>query len=86
MKQLSVSMLGFAFGFVVLAATPDPAAADRGKTRWIEPAPGYTYDGKTQKRGAVAIKPRQDKRKFENTLDFETEAVWRNLRPNRFDD
>ena len=82
LKQLSVSMLGFAFGFVALTATADPAVADRGKTRWIEPS--YTYDLQSQKRGATAVK-RQDKRKFENTLDFETEAVWRNLRPNRFD-
>lgn len=82
LKQLSVSMLGFAFGFVALAAAADPAAADRGKTRWIEP--GHTYDVQTQERGAKTIK-RQDKRKFENTLDFETEAVWRNLRPSRFD-
>ena len=82
LKQLSVSMLGFAFGFVVLAATPDPAAAARGKTRWIEP--GYTYDAQTQKRNATANR-RQNQQKFENTLDFETEAVWRNLRPNRFD-
>ena len=83
LKQLSVSMLGFAFGFVALTATTGPASADRGKTRWIEPAPGYAYEARPQKR--VATKPRQQKRKFVDTLDFETEAVWRNLRPNRFD-
>jgi hypothetical protein len=34
----------------------------------------------------VTVEPRRYKRKFNPNLDFETEAVWRNLRPNWFDD
>lgn len=77
LKQLTVPVLGLA----VLAAT---AAADRNRTRWIEPAPQYTYDAQPTKRAVTTIQPRKHKRKFDPKLDFETEAVWRNLRPEWF--
>ncbi len=85
LKQLTVTMTGMLLGVAVLAVSTVPATADRGKTRWVEPTPGYAYDVKPQKRGK-AVTQRQKKPSFEETLDFETEAVWRNLRPNRFDD
>jgi hypothetical protein len=83
LKQLTVPVLGLA----VLAATAAPAAADRGRTRWIEPTPQYTYDAQPSKRAVVTSQPRNyKKKKFDPKLDFETEAVWRNLRPEWFDD
>jgi hypothetical protein len=53
----------------------------------VKPAPKYIYeyDARPSKR-AVTVEPRRYKRKFNPNLDFETEAVWRNLRPNWFDD
>ena len=83
LNQLTVPILGLA----VLAAAAVPAAADRGRTHWIEPAPQYTYDAQPPKRAATTSQPRKyKKKKFEPKLDFETEAVWRNLRPEWFDD
>jgi len=80
LKQLTVLMLGLA----VLAATAVPAAADRGRTRLIEPLPEYTYDAQPPKRAVTTAQPRNSKGKFNPRLDFETEAVWRNLRPEWF--
>ena len=80
LKQLTVPMLGLA----VLAATAVPAAADRGRTRLIEPLPQYTYDAQPPKRAVTTAQPRNSKGKFNPKLDFETEAVWRNLRPEWF--
>jgi len=79
LKQLTVPMLGLA----VLAATAVPAAADRGRTRLIEPLP-QTYDAQPPKRAVTTAQPRNSKGKFNPKLDFETEAVWRNLRPEWF--
>lgn len=81
LKQLTVPVLGLA----VLAVTAAPAAADRGKTRWIEPAP-HTYEAQPTKKAVTTSQPRKYKKKFDPKLDFETEAVWRNLRPEWFDD
>ncbi len=82
LKQLTVPVLGLA----VLAVTAAPAAADRGKTRWIEPAPQYTYDVQPTKR--VVTTPRGTTKRYKHKgppkLDFETEAVWRSLRPEWF--
>lgn len=80
LKQLFVPVLGLT---VMTAATP--AAADKGRAYWVQPAPKYIYkyDARRAAR-AVPAQPRY-KRKFERNLDFETEAVWRNLRPNLFD-
>ena len=83
LKQLSVTLTGMVLGFAVLTTSTAPAMADRDKARWIEPAPSYTYDVKPQKRAAT--KSQQQQREFQDSLDFSTEAVWRNLRPNRFD-
>jgi len=80
LNQLTVPILGLA----VLAATAVPAAADRGGTRWIEPLPQYTYDAQPPKATVTTSQPRKYKRKFDPKLDFETEAVWRNLRPEWF--
>ncbi len=78
LKQLTIPVLGL----VVLAGATVPAAADRGAYR-IKSAPQYTYEVVPEKK--VAKTQRQQKRKFDPKLDFETEAVWRNLRPEWFD-
>ncbi|MGK2923313.1 MAG: hypothetical protein ACSLE4_11115 [Methyloceanibacter sp.] len=80
LNQLTVPILGLA----VLAATAVPAAADRGRTRFIEPLPQYAYDAQPPKGAVTTSQPRKYKRKFDPKLDFETEAVWRNLRPEWF--
>jgi len=80
LKQLTVPVLGLA----VLAITAAPAAADRGRTRWIEPAPQYNYEAQPTRRAVTTSQPRKYKRKFDPKLDFETEAVWHNLRPEWF--
>jgi hypothetical protein len=82
-KQLIVPILGLA----ALATAATPAAADRGRAYVVKPAPKYIYeyDARPSKR-AVTVETRRYKRKFNPNLDFETEAVWRNLRPNWFDD
>lgn len=82
LKQLTVPLLGLS----ILAVTATAAAADRNRTRWIEPAPQYTYEVQP-KRTVTTSQPRNYKsKKFDPKLDFETEAVWRNLRPEWFDD
>lgn len=84
LKQLTVSMIAMVLGVGTLAASTAPAAADRGKARVIQSAP--VYEVQPRKHGKTAYKQKQKKPSFESTLDLETEAVWRNLRPNRFDD
>jgi hypothetical protein len=79
LKHLTVPVLGLA----VMAAATVPASADRGRAYWVNPTPTYTYEVVPQKK--VAKAQRQQKRKFDPKLDFETEAVWRNLRPEWFD-
>lgn len=88
LKQLTLSVFGLVLGLAVLAANADPAMADRGKTRWIagSPGPGYVSEGQTVKRSTAAAQKRVAKRKFDPKLDTETEAVWRNLRPEWFAD
>ena len=84
LKQLTLSVFGLVLGVAVLAANADTALADRGKTRYIDGPPRYTNDVVVTKRKARTAQTSQQK--FQNNLDFETEAVWRNLRPNRFSD
>ena len=79
LKQLTVPVLGLA----VLAGATVPAAADRGGSYWVSPRHAYTYDTRGQKKKATS---QSQRRKFNPKLDFETEAVWRNLRPEWFDD
>lgn len=86
LKQLTLSVFGLVLGLAVLAANADPAMADRGKARWIAGSPGYVSDGQTAKRSTAAAQKRVAKRKFDPKLDTETEAVWRNLRPEWFSD
>lgn len=82
LKQLAVPVLGLA----VLAGATVPAAADKGRAYLVNPTPhyGYIYEPQKPKKAAKA-KQYQQKRKFDPKLDFETEAVWRNLRPEWFD-
>ncbi len=84
LKQLSLSVFGLVLGVAVLAANTDAALADRGKTRYIDGSQRYTNDVVVTKRKARTAQTSQQK--FQNNLDFETEAVWRNLRPSRFSD
>lgn len=86
LKQLSLSVFGLGLGVAVLAASADTAMADRGKARWVDPGPRYTYDAKVTQPKATTTRTPSVSRKFQNNLDFETEAVWRNLRPSRFVD
>ncbi|MDJ0512833.1 MAG: hypothetical protein QNJ62_05250 [Methyloceanibacter sp.] len=84
LKQLSLSVFGLALGVAVLVANTDTALADRNKTYWVDGSKRYTNE--------VTVKKRKDRRaqtsqqRFLDGLDTETEAVWRNLRPNRFPD
>ena len=84
LKQLTLSVFGLVLGVAVLAANADTALADRGKTRYIDGSQRYTNDVVVTKRKPQTAQTSQQK--FQNNLDFETEAVWRNLRPNRFSD
>ncbi len=86
LKQVSLSIFGLGLGVAVLAANTDPAMADRGKTYWIDGLPRASNEVTVIKRKSKAAQTANAKGKFQNNLDFETEAVWRNLRPNRFTD
>lgn len=83
LKQVSLSVFGLVLGVAVLAANSNAALADRGQTRVVE-SPRYSNDATVTKRKVTPSQARKDR--FQNNLDFETEAVWRNLRPNRFSD
>lgn len=82
LKQLTVPVLGLA----VLAATAAPAAAGKGRAYVLVPAPQDTYDAQPTKRAVTT--PRGTTKRYKHKgppkLDFETEAVWRNLRPSWF--
>jgi hypothetical protein len=78
LKYLAAGTLGFALLFGATA----PASAGKGR-HWIDayPAPGTDfYAGKSN---GYAKRRSQSQPNIE--LDFETEAVWRNLRPEWFD-
>jgi hypothetical protein len=83
LKQIIVPILGLSA--IAVAATP--AAADRNRVHRVQPVPDYLYeyDARPTQRPVTTAKPRYYKRKFNPNLDFETEAVWRNLRPEWFD-
>ena len=84
MKQLTLSVFGLVLGVAVLAANSNPAMADRGKAYWIDGTPYSSNEAKAIKRKSKAAQTANAKGKFQNNLDFETEAVWRNLRPEWF--
>jgi len=78
-------------GLAVLFGATGSAFADKGGYVWthkhlyLDTYPAYsdTYTDRTN--ATRTVKPRA-KKKFDPKLDFETEAVWRNLRPEWFDD
>lgn len=75
-----------AIGFAVVFGAIGPAAADKGGKVWVgKPLYSHTYPytAKTGQPKSYATTKR--KKKFDPNLDFETEAVWRNLRPEWFD-
>jgi hypothetical protein len=79
LKHLAAATLGLA----VLFGAIGPAAAYRGGHYWIGTYPYldvYPYNGQSTK-----YVGRTSKSKPNIQLDFETEAVWRNLRPEWFD-
>jgi hypothetical protein len=83
LKQLSLCVFGLVLGVAVLAASSDTVFADRSKVRAVE-GPRYSNGITVTKRRTTTSQARQDR--FLKNLDTETEAVWRNLRPNRFPD
>ncbi len=86
LKQLTLSVFGIVLGLAVLATNANPAMADRNKVRWVEGSPRYANEAQAVKRQPATTKRRTAKQKFDPKLDFETEAVWRNMRPEWFDD
>ena len=83
LKHFAAATLGFA----VLFGVAGPAAAGKSGHYWIGdyPSPyvypyGYSYGAQSPKYLAPAGRSQPNIR-----LDFETEAVWRNLRPEWFD-
>jgi hypothetical protein len=70
-KHLTIPVLGL----VILVGAVAPAAADH-RGSYV-----YSYDAQPQK---SATKRSVQRHKFNPKLDFETEAVWRNLRPEWF--
>jgi len=86
LKQLTLSVFGLVLGVAVLAANTDTALADRGNNRWVEGSPRYSNNVRVTKRSAKNLQKRSSQQRFQDNLDFETEAVWRNLRPSRFSD
>lgn len=84
LKQLTVPVLGLA----VLAFAAVPATAGKGGAYVGKHPPGQVYLSEPQEPKKVVkskSKKSQQKKKFDPKLDFETEAVWRNLRPEWFD-
>jgi hypothetical protein len=87
LKHFAAATLGFA---VMFGAT-GPAAAGKSGYVWVNkpfyvytsPSTAYTSQPKAYTTRTVKSK---GKAKFDPKLDFETEAVWRNLRPEWFDD
>lgn len=81
LKKLTIPALGL----ILLAGAAAPAAADKGKAYVFKPAPKYSYETQSTT-NPPASQQTQKRKKFDPNLDFETEAVWRNLRPEWFDD
>ena len=79
-RHLAAPVLGLA----VLVGAAAPVAADRGGYYVVKPAAQYSQGDQSAKNAKNSQKS-QRKRKFDPKLDFETEAVWRNLRPEWFD-
>jgi hypothetical protein len=77
-----------ALGFAVLFGATGPASAGKGGGHVWSDKHLYLDDPYTVSADrtytARTVKPRA-KKKFDPKLDFETEAVWRNLRPEWFD-
>jgi len=70
-------------GFAVLFGAIGPAAADKGRHHWINKYDSpYVYPYSGQSTNYVT---RRSQSQPNIRLDFETEAVWRNLRPEWFD-
>jgi hypothetical protein len=83
LKHFAAATLGFA---VMFGAT-GPAAAGNGGSIWVnKPFYAYTYPPTAYTDQSTRTVKSKSKTKFNPKLDFETEAVWRNLRPNWFDD
>lgn len=78
-KHLAAPVLGLA----VLVGAAAPAIAERGKTYVVKPAIQSSQADRSTKYNKPAKSHKR--RKFEPNHDFETEAVWRNLRPSWFD-
>jgi hypothetical protein len=78
LKHLAAAALGFALLFGAIG----PASADRGGF-WIHTYPSPYVDDYVGKSNGYAKRNSQSKPNIK--LDFETEAVWRNLRPEWFD-
>jgi hypothetical protein len=82
LKHFAAATLGFA----VLFGAIGPAAADKGGHYLINKYDSphvYPYTGQSTKYVARTAKS-QSLRRPNIKLDFETEAVWRNLRPEWF--
>ena len=72
-----------ALGLAVLFGAIGPAAAGKGGHYWISKYPSpyvYPYSAQSPQYLAPTGKSQPNIR-----LDFETESVWRNLRPEWFD-
>ena len=86
LKHFAAATLGLA----VLFGATGPAFADKAGHGWthkhlyLDTYPTYTDTYADRTYATRTVKPRY-KKKFDPKLDFETEAVWRNLRPEWFD-
>jgi hypothetical protein len=80
LKILAIPVLGLA----ILATAAAPAAAKRGVFFRTGPL-GYPYAVQSAPYGRTGTAKWQSQKQFESGLDFETQAVHRNLRPTWFD-
>ena len=78
LKHFAAATLGFA----VLFGAIGPAAADKGGHYWSKYPSPYVYPYTDQSTKYVT---RKSQSQPNIRLDFETESVWRNLRPEWFD-
>jgi hypothetical protein len=76
LKHLAAATLGFALLFGAIG----PAAAGKARHYWAD-----QYDSPYVDTYAPPSKYRNSQSQPNIKLDFETEAVWRNLRPEWFD-
>ena len=76
LKHLAAANLGFA----LLFGATGPASAGKGRY-WVDTYPSPYVDSYTYRQS----KKYGTRRSPNIQLDFETEAVWRNLRPEWFD-